>query len=43
MELDVNPLDLMPAMETTGDEPQLISSCCSNCFSSLLLFTNGCT
>jgi hypothetical protein len=40
--LDVSELDMMPAAETTGEEPQLISSCCSHCFSSLLLVTNGC-
>jgi hypothetical protein len=40
--LDAPEIDLMPAVETTGEEPQLISSCCSNCFSSLMLVTNGC-
>jgi hypothetical protein len=42
MNLDVNPLDLIPATETTGSEPALTSSCCSNCYSSLMLLTNGC-
>lgn len=40
--LDAHVLDLMPAVETTGEEPQLRSSCCSNCYSSLMLVTNGC-
>ncbi|MBM7775952.1 hypothetical protein JOD54_006156 [Actinokineospora baliensis] len=42
MDLTVNPLDLLPAVEQTGDEPQLLSSCCSHCFSSMMLVTNGC-
>jgi hypothetical protein len=40
--LDAPELDLMPAVETTGGEPQLTTSCCSNCYSSLMLVTNGC-
>ncbi len=42
MNLDAPELDLMPAVENTGEEPALISSCCSNCYSSMLLVTNGC-
>lgn len=42
MNLDVNPLDLMPAVESTGAEPQLTTACCTNCYSSLMLVTNGC-
>jgi hypothetical protein len=43
MNLEVNDLDLLQATESVeGDEPQLISSCCSNCYSSLMVVTNGC-
>lgn len=42
MNLDAPELDLMPAVESTGEEPQLISSCCSNCYSSMMIVTNGC-
>lgn len=42
MNLDAPELDLMPAVESTGEEPQLVSSCCGNCYSSLMLVTNGC-
>lgn len=42
MNLDAPELDLMPAVETTGQEPALSTGCCTGCWSSMLLVTNGC-
>jgi hypothetical protein len=42
MNIDVSPLDLIPADEATAGGPELISSCCSNCYSSMAAVTNGC-
>ena len=43
MNLDVNDLDLLEAVETMdGDQPQLTTYCCGGCFSSMQVVTNGC-
>jgi hypothetical protein len=42
MNLNVNELDLLPAVEETGGGPELYSGCCLRCYSSINFLTNGC-
>ena len=42
MNLNINELDMLPAIEATGDGPELFSACCTQCWSSMAVFTNGC-